>query len=58
MRAGPEIALRAVGTALAGLSIAFAGYMLAYGGGKVRVNGMEHLAIFAAASRTGDECDR
>ncbi len=44
---GPEIALRAVGTALAGLSIAFAGYMLAYGGGKVRVNGMEHLAIFA-----------
>ena len=45
--AGPEIWLRAVGTALAGFSIAFAGYMLAYGDGKVRVNGMEHLAIFA-----------
>ncbi len=43
----PEIALRAVGTALAGLSVAFAGYMLAQGGGRVRVNGMEHLAIFA-----------
>jgi hypothetical protein len=42
-----EIALRAVGTALAGLSIAFAAYMLAYGGGKIRVNGMEYLAIFA-----------
>jgi hypothetical protein len=47
MPPGPEIALRAVGTALAGLSIAFAAYMLAYGGGKIRVNGMEHLAIFA-----------
>ena len=44
---GQEIALRAVGTALAGLSVAFAGYMLAYGGGTIRVNGMEHLAIFA-----------
>jgi len=44
---GPEIWLRAVGTALAGVSIAFAGYMLAYGGGKVRVNGIDHLAIFA-----------
>ncbi len=44
---GQEIALRAVGTALAGLSVAFAGYMLAQGGGTVRVNGMEHLAIFA-----------
>jgi len=44
---GPEIWLRAVGTALAGLSVAFAGYMLAYGDGKVRVNGMDHLAIFA-----------
>src|SRR5271165_422994 len=43
----PEIALRAFGTALAGLSVAFAGYMLAQGGGRVRVNGMEHLAIFA-----------
>ena len=44
---GQEIVLRAVGTALAGLSVAFAGYMLAQGGGAVRVNGMEHLAIFA-----------
>jgi hypothetical protein len=43
----PEMWLRALGTALAGLSVAFAGYMLAYGEGKVRVNGMEHLAIFA-----------
>ncbi len=47
MAATQEIALRAVGTALAGVSIAFAGYMLAYGGGKIRVNGIEHLAIFA-----------
>jgi hypothetical protein len=44
---GPEIWLRAIGTALAGASLAFAGYMLAYGGGKVRVNGIDHLAIFA-----------
>ncbi len=44
---GPDIALRAVGTALAGVSIAFAAYMLAYGDGRVRVLGMEHLAIFA-----------
>src|SRR5271157_5020969 len=44
---GQEIVLRAVGTALAGLSIAFAGYMLDQGGGKIRVYGMEHLAIFA-----------
>jgi len=43
----PEIAMRAVGTALAGMSIAFAVYMLAYGGGRTRVNGLEHLAIFA-----------
>jgi hypothetical protein len=42
-----EIAIRAVGMALAGLSIAFAVYMLAYGGGKMRVNGVEYLAIFA-----------
>jgi hypothetical protein len=47
MAPGPEIAIRAVGTALAGMSIAFAVYMLAYGGGKTRVNGLEHLAIFA-----------
>ena len=44
---GPEIGLRAIGTALAGVLVAFAGYMLAYGGGKVRVIGMDHLAIFA-----------
>lgn len=44
---GPEIWLRAIGTAIAGASLAFAGYMLAYGGGKVRVNGIDHLAIFA-----------
>jgi hypothetical protein len=47
MPLGQEIALRAVGTALAGLSVAFAGYMLAQGGERIRVNGMEHLAIFA-----------
>ncbi len=47
MASDQEIAMRAVGTALAGLSIAFAAYMLAYGGGKTRVNGMEYLAIFA-----------
>ncbi len=44
---GQEIALRAIGTALAGLSGAFAVYMLAYGEGKTRVNGMEYLMIFA-----------
>jgi hypothetical protein len=44
---GQEIALRAIGTALAGMSIGFAVYMLAYGGGKTRINGLEHLAIFA-----------
>ena len=42
-----DIALRAIGTALAAVSIAFAVYMLANGGGKLRVNGMEYLAIFA-----------
>src|SRR5271167_485695 len=47
MSPGHEIAIRAVGTALAGMSMAFAVYMLAYGGGKTRVNGLEHLAIFA-----------
>jgi len=47
MAPSQEIAIRAVGTALAGMSIAFAVYMLAYGGGKTRVNGLEHLAIFA-----------
>ena len=44
---GLDMALRSLGTALAGVSIAFAGYMLAYGDGRVRVLGMEHLAIFA-----------
>ena len=44
---GPEIWFRAVGTALAGASVLFAGYMLAFGEGKVRVNGIDHLAIFA-----------
>src|SRR5271155_4711233 len=47
MAPGQEIAIRAIGTALAGMSIAFAVYMLAYGGGKTRINGLEHLAIFA-----------
>ncbi len=42
-----EFALRAVGTALAGASVAFAVYMFASGGGKIRVNGIEYLAIFA-----------
>jgi len=42
-----DIALRTLATALAGLSVAFALYMLAYGGGRLRVNGMEYLAIFA-----------
>ena len=44
---GTDVALRALGAALAGLSILFAAYMLADGGYKIRVNGMEHLAIFA-----------
>jgi hypothetical protein len=44
---GTDVALRALGAALAGLSIMFAAYMLADGGYKVRINGMEHLAIFA-----------
>jgi hypothetical protein len=53
MAPGQEIAIRAVGTALAGMSIAFAVYMLAYGGGKTRVNGLEHLAIFAQPRGAG-----
>jgi hypothetical protein len=44
---GLDIWVRAAGTALAAASIVFAGYMLAYGGGRIRVNGIEHLAIFA-----------
>jgi hypothetical protein len=47
MTLGREPGLRAAGMALAGLSAAFAIYMLAYGGGKTRIYGMEHLAIFA-----------
>lgn len=47
MAPGPEVVIRALGSALAGLSMAFAIYMLAYGGGRTRINGMEHLAIFA-----------
>ena len=47
MAPGHDIAVRAIGSALAGLSMAFAVYMLAYGGGRTRVYGMEHLAIFA-----------
>ena len=42
-----ETVIRAVGMTLASLSMGFAMYMLAYGGGKTRINGMEHLAIFA-----------
>ena len=42
-----ETLIRAVGMALASFSAAFAMYMLAYGAGKTRINGMEHLAIFA-----------
>jgi hypothetical protein len=47
MAPGNEIVIRAVGSAVAGLSMAFAIYMLAYGGGKARIYGMDHLAIFA-----------
>jgi hypothetical protein len=47
MAPGHEIVIRALGSALAGLSMAFAIYLVAYGGGKTRINGMEHLAIFA-----------
>jgi hypothetical protein len=47
MAPGHEIVIRALGSALAGLSMAFAIYMVAYGGGRTRINGMEHLAIFA-----------
>jgi hypothetical protein len=47
MAPGHEVVIRALGSALAGLSMAFAIYMLAYGGGKTRIYGMEHLAIFA-----------
>jgi hypothetical protein len=44
---GPDVALRAIGVALASVSIAFACESLLYGDGKVHVRGMEYLAIFA-----------
>ena len=47
MASANEVVIRAVGSALAGLSAVFAIYMLAYGAGKTRINGIEHLAIFA-----------
>src|ERR1700749_4086016 len=47
MSSDHETVIRAVGMALASTSAAFAVYMLAYGAGKTRINGMEHLAIFA-----------
>jgi hypothetical protein len=40
--------------ALASLSMGFAMYMLAYGGGKTRINGMQHLAIFAQPRGPGN----
>jgi hypothetical protein len=49
-----ETVIRAVGMALASLSAAFAIYMLAYGAGKTRINGMEHLAIFAQPRGAGN----
>src|SRR5262249_36369557 len=35
----------------------FAMYMLVYGGGKTRINGMEHLAIFAQPRGPGNVVD-
>jgi hypothetical protein len=49
-----ETVIRAVGMALASLSMGFAMYMLAYGGGKTRINGMDHLAIFAQPRGPGN----
>jgi hypothetical protein len=49
-----ETVIRAVGMALASLSIGFAMYMLAYGEGKTRINGMQHLAIFAQPRGPGN----
>ena len=54
MAPGQEIAIRAVGTALAGLSLATAIHMLAYGGAK-RVNGAEYLAISAELRGPAEE---
>jgi hypothetical protein len=42
-----DAALVSAGVAAAGGSIAFAGLMLAGGGGQPRINGLEYLAIFA-----------
>jgi hypothetical protein len=53
MTTANETVIRAVGMALASLSAAFAMYMLAYGAGKTRINGMEHLAIFAQPRGAG-----
>ena len=55
MAPGHEVVIRALGSALAGLSMAFAIYMLAYGGGKTRIYGMEHLAIFAQPRGPGGD---
>src|SRR3984957_18554356 len=49
-----ETVIRAVGMTLPSLSAAFAMYMLAYGAGKTRINGMEHLAIFAQPRGPGN----
>ena len=49
-----ETVIRAVGMTLASLSMGFAMYMLAYGGGKTRINGMDHLAIFAQPRGPGN----
>ena len=47
MAPAQEVVIRAIGMALASLSMGFAVYMLAYGGGRARIYGLEHLAIFA-----------
>ena len=47
MAPAQEVVIRAIGMALASLSMGFAVYMLAYGGGRTRIYGLEHLAIFA-----------
>jgi hypothetical protein len=51
MAPGQEIAIRALGTALAGLSLATAIHMLAYGGGKTRVSSAESVAVAARIGR-------
>ncbi len=47
MAPAQEVVIRAIGMALASLSMGFAVYMVAYGGGRTRIYGLEHLAIFA-----------